>query len=213
MQTAAAADGRVVARTLVVSDLRLFADAVAHSLPSAESCSHGEVDGALAAATPEVAVVDLAGTAVIATLATVRAIAHGASDHVPGIVGLVRNGDPGIVVGAVGFGVRVFVGADQSVVDLAGAIEAAASGATLCPPSVASVIFSQVARGDHAIDQAEPLSPREREVARHLAHGLSNKEIASRMVIELATVKHHVHSVLRKLGVRRRAEVPALFRE
>jgi DNA-binding NarL/FixJ family response regulator len=198
-------------RTLVVSDLRLFADAVAHSLASAASCSHGEVDGALAETTPDVAVVDLAGTAVIATLATVRAAARAGSQRPPTIVGLVRNGDPGIVVGAVGFGVRVFVDADQSVVDLAGAVEAAASGATLCPPSVATVIFSQVARGDQAIDPAEVLSPREREVARYLALGLSNKEIASRLVIELATVKHHVHSVLRKLGVRRRAEVPALF--
>ena len=198
-------------RTLVVSDLRLFADAVAHSLASAASCSHGEVDGALAETAPDVAVVDLAGTAVIATLATVRAAARAGSERPPTIVGLVRNGDPGIVVGAVGFGVRVFIDADQSVVDLAGAVEAAASGATLCPPSVATVIFSQVARGDQAIDPAEVLSPREREVARYLALGLSNKEIASRLVIELATVKHHVHSVLRKLGVRRRAEVPALF--
>ncbi len=195
-------------RTLVVSDLRLFADAVAHSLASAASCSHGEVDGALAETKPDVAVVDLAGTAVIATLATV---ARAGSARPPRIVGLVRNGDPGIVVGAVGFGVRVFIDADQSVVDLAGAVEAAASGATLCPPSVATVIFSQVARGDQAIDPAEVLSPREREVARYLALGLSNKEIASRLVIELATVKHHVHGVLRKLGVRRRAEVPALF--
>lgn len=198
-------------RTLVVSDLRLLADAVAHSLASAESCAHGDVDGALAETVPDVAVVDLAGSAVIATLAAVRAVAQAGSERHPKMVGLVRNGDPGVVVGAVGFGVRVFVDADQSVGDLAVAIEAAASGATLCPPSVATVIFSQVARGDQAIDPAELLSPREREVARYLALGLSNKEIASRLVIELATVKHHVHSVLRKLRVRRRAEVPALF--
>ena len=198
-------------RTLVVSDLRLLADAVAHSLVSAASCAHGEVDGVLAEAVPDVAVIDLAGTAVIATLASVRAVARAGSALPPKVVGLVRNGDPGVVVGAVGFGVRVFVDADQSVGDLAVAIDAAASGATLCPPSVATVIFSQVARGDQAIDPAEVLSPREREVARYLALGLSNKEIASRLVIELPTVKHHVHSVLRKLRVRRRAEVPALF--
>ncbi|WP_115050891.1 response regulator transcription factor [Xanthomonas arboricola] len=50
------------------------------------------------------------------------------------------------------------------------------------------------------------LTPREREVADLLSRGLSNKEIARNLRIELATVKNHVHSVLRKTDARTRLQ-------
>lgn len=53
------------------------------------------------------------------------------------------------------------------------------------------------------------LTPREREVAALVAHGRSNKEIAAELVISLATVKDHVHSILTKSGLRTRAAVAA----
>jgi DNA-binding CsgD family transcriptional regulator len=57
-----------------------------------------------------------------------------------------------------------------------------------------------------------PLSPREREVAGLLAGGLSNKQIARRLGIRLATVKDHVHRVLRKTRLPSRAAVAAAYR-
>ena len=54
------------------------------------------------------------------------------------------------------------------------------------------------------------LTGREAQILELLEQGLSNKVISRHLGIELATVKNHVHSVLAKLGVRRRAQVASL---
>lgn len=56
------------------------------------------------------------------------------------------------------------------------------------------------------------LSLREREIATLLAQGLTNKEIAGALHIEVTTVKSHVHRVLRKLGLRSRVDVKYVLR-
>lgn len=55
------------------------------------------------------------------------------------------------------------------------------------------------------------LTGREEDVARLVAEGLSNPEIAERLNVELSTVKFHVSNVLRKLGCRSRAQLAAVF--
>ena len=52
----------------------------------------------------------------------------------------------------------------------------------------------------------EPLSERELEVLRLVSAGLSNREIAEKLVISKATVKSHIHNICGKLGVRNRTE-------
>jgi DNA-binding NarL/FixJ family response regulator len=66
-----------------------------------------------------------------------------------------------------------------------------------------------VPRGPRASTRAHRglLTDRELEVATLLAEGLSNREIAVRLVVTEKTVGHHVSAVLSKLGVRRRGEV------
>ena len=58
-------------------------------------------------------------------------------------------------------------------------------------------------RGDAAL----PLSAREREVAALLAQGLSNRDIAERLVVSERTAENHVQHVLNRLGLRSRAQV------
>jgi predicted ATPase/DNA-binding CsgD family transcriptional regulator len=74
---------------------------------------------------------------------------------------------------------------------------------------------------DHVPEQLPPatgsagalaaLTRREREVAEHIAQGLTNKEIASRLVISQRTAESHVERILAKLGFSRRAQVAAWF--
>jgi Response regulator containing a CheY-like receiver domain and an HTH DNA-binding domain len=72
-----------------------------------------------------------------------------------------------------------------------------------------------VPRGPRPTTRSNPggLTEREWEIARLLALGLSNAEIADRLVVSPKTVGHHVSAVLAKLTVRRRAEVAAAISE
>ena len=74
---------------------------------------------------------------------------------------------------------------------------------------------SPVPRGPRPKTRANPrgLTEREWEIARLLALGLSNGEIADRLVVSPKTVGHHVSAVLGKLAIRRRAEVAAAIGE
>lgn len=55
------------------------------------------------------------------------------------------------------------------------------------------------------------LTPREREVALAITDGFTNKTIAERLDLSVATVKDHVHRILRKARLRRRSQVAALL--
>lgn len=71
------------------------------------------------------------------------------------------------------------------------------------------MVVLQVARPDEPAACLATLSRREREVVGLIADGMSNKQIAARLHIALATVKDHVHRILRKTGLPNRAAIAA----
>jgi two-component system, NarL family, nitrate/nitrite response regulator NarL len=103
---------------------------------------------------------------------------------------------------------------EASLSRLADVVESVAGGESLCSPRTAAALLRRVAalaEGEQAA-RLRPLTRREQEIARLIERGLSNKEIASRLTIELPTVKNHVHAILEKLSVNRRAEAGAVLR-
>jgi NarL family two-component system response regulator LiaR len=75
--------------------------------------------------------------------------------------------------------------------------------------------FAEAARrgGGGTRGPLEGLSPRENDVLRMLAEGLTDREIANALVISPRTVETHVSNILHKLGVRNRAEAAQRYRE
>ncbi len=104
--------------------------------------------------------------------------------------------------GAIGYLLKN-VGAD----DLAEAIRAAHAGKPTLAPEAAQVLI-QASR--QPPQPGYDLTDREREVLSLLVKGMSNNEIADRLVVSRSTVKFHVSSILSKLGVSSRTEAVAL---
>ena len=111
-------------------------------------------------------------------------------------------------------GAAGYISRDGSSDDLGATIRAVARGETLCSPRMVAALLRQLAVRAAASRAVAPaygdlLTPREREVADLLGEGMSNKEIARRLCIELSTVKNHVHNILQKLEVSRRGQAAA----
>jgi DNA-binding NarL/FixJ family response regulator len=97
--------------------------------------------------------------------------------------------------------------------DLVHAIRVVAGGEAMLAPSVTRRVIEQFARrapDAAAAARVARLSPREHEVLRLVARGLTNGEIAEQLVVSPATVKTHVARLLEKLDVRDRVQATAL---
>lgn len=108
-------------------------------------------------------------------------------------------------------GVRGCVTRDASLDDFVSVIELAARGVPSCSPTLAGLLFRRVAASvvSGRFSETTPgpdLTQREIQILELLAQRLSNKQIATALTLQLPTVKNHVHHILQKLGVRRRAD-------
>ena len=121
------------------------------------------------------------------------------------------------IFGALSAGASGFLLKRSRPEELIEAIHTVAAGEALLSPSVTRRVVDRMAGAPSGGVREEPrldeLTEREREVLQLLARGLSNQEIAERLVVEHSTVKTHVKRVLMKLGVRDRVQAVILAYE
>jgi DNA-binding NarL/FixJ family response regulator len=123
-----------------------------------------------------------------------------------------------VVVDALAAGARGVVFDTQPLTELPRVIRNVHLGDVWAPRRlvVAAWIKLRAAMDPRPISEGEPeivslLSQREREVLRHAAAGLGNKEVAVRLSISEATVKVHLTHIFQKLGLRGRGELAAAY--
>jgi two-component system nitrate/nitrite response regulator NarL len=114
-----------------------------------------------------------------------------------------------------GAGVAGYVSREASVEDLIDAVECVCRGELRCSAKLAATMFRRIASLINTSQDRQHISPfsrltaREQEVASLIERGMSNKQIARCLGIGLATTKSHVHHILEKLNLHRRAEAAA----
>jgi two-component system, NarL family, nitrate/nitrite response regulator NarL len=127
------------------------------------------------------------------------------------VIGIQRDEE---IIACAEAGIAGYVTPDHSLVGLVSTIRDAARGEFNCPPHIASGLLRRLAVlatfGQEASSRPR-LTLREREIVKLIGEGLSNKEIARRLSIQLATVKNHIHNVLKKSGVSRRMDAVAVL--
>jgi len=113
-------------------------------------------------------------------------------------------------------GASGFLLKDAPADQLVTAVRSLAAGDALIDPVITRRLISRfalAARPGVAPDELSQLTPRELEVLRLVARGLSNVEIAQELVVEENTVKTHVSRILTKLGLRDRVQAVVLAYE
>lgn len=208
-------------RGMVAAAVRLYRDGLAQSLSEAMTVVAVTADAAAtlheaARLSPDVLLLDASMPGALALVNTL-ADAAPATRVVAFAVDDARETE---VLACAEAGVAGWVGRDASAEEVVQAVLRAARGELLCSARTAALLsrrLAVLARERRAPSAPAPapaaqLTPREAEIGELLCRGVSNKQIARTLGLQLATVKNHVHNILEKLGVRSRAEAGSVLR-
>ena len=211
-----------VIRIAIVHSDRLYRDSLTHCLGQFDQLSivacvgslHGEWPVMLAC-DPNLLIVqfgimhrDGVPSGLRAAISSIKRIVIGVPDSDEDILSCIE------VEGAAGY-----VLMDASLDDLLQNIRAVMRGESLCSPRIAGLAFgrmSALARENEVKANSNYdtcLTRREAEIVRLIDEGLSNKEIANRLHIEVSTVKNHVHNILDKLHLHNRYSAAKYLKE
>ena len=208
--------GVALIRLYLVSQTRLYRDGLADELaqrPRLELV--GKAPAALdaldeiEASHPDVVLVDGDAPEGVEAVRAVTAIAEAK------VIVLGLGESEGDLIAFAEAGMAGYVSREGSLHDLVAAIESVARGEMLCSPRAAATLLRRVTSLAAERPPTQPfarLTKRQLEIVRLIEQGLTNKEIARRLCIELPTVKNHLHSIFEKLDVHRRGEVASVLR-
>lgn len=195
---------------LIRIGLRLFLDTQDGIDVVGEAENGRDAVARAAALRPDVVVMDVRMPVLDGVAATARLTAPG-REHIPRVLVLTTFDLDEYVYGALRAGAAGFLLKDAPRERLVEAIRVVHAGEALLAPTVTRRLVREFAARPvtavHPSPLLDTLTPREREVLVLVARGLSNGEIAERLVVTEATVKSHLGRVLTKLGVRDRVQL------
>lgn len=115
-------------------------------------------------------------------------------------------------------GVSGYVVEDGSFDDVIRTVRAVGAGETICSPRLANLAFTRISTLANRSYDSRPsavgcLTRREYDIMEAIERGLSNKEIAGELKIEVSTVKNHVHNILDKLHLQNRRSAARYAKE
>jgi DNA-binding NarL/FixJ family response regulator len=201
--------GTAAPRLLIVGDIALFREGIEHGLArTARFDIVGSVDVREALEIVGKEAID------VVVLDTSRRRASHQARQLLGVcptLRIVAFGIDGVddALACAEAGVRAFVGENGSVEEITEAARIAAEGLGVCPPALTARLLDRLAesaRGSEA-RRHDRLTERQDRIARLVAEGLSNKQIARELSISPATVKNHVHAILGKFDLPRRSAI------
>jgi two-component system, NarL family, nitrate/nitrite response regulator NarL len=202
-------------RTMIAIDVPFYRDGLAQLLTGGE---HAEVVSVLSLRDdivrdvqekrPDVVLLDITAPAAMRQLQRLRAL-----PSPPRIVALLVGQTPDDVLVWAEAGITAYVTREATLEELVRVLQGAARDEAYCSPQIAAVLMrrlSTLARRQPPGDaRTHSLTVREQEIFALLAKGLSNKAIGRALGISSATAKNHVHNILDKMQLHRRAEAAA----
>ena len=204
-------------RVFLVADVRLYRDGIVHAFADhvgvevvgAASPMLPDCEQEIQRAAPAVLLIEgsaIRGDSLVARIDSIvpgcRVVAFGVVDDEREVISCVQHGVAG------------FVSREAALDQLVEIIQSVARGEFSCSPRETALLLrgvrSLVADGRPGTPSC--LTHREQQVLALVDNGMSNKDIAQRLGIELSTVKNHIHNILSKLHTTRRGEAAASIR-
>jgi DNA-binding NarL/FixJ family response regulator len=210
-------------RVLVIAEVRLYREGLASVLAAhadigvvGSRCRWQDAVPLVAQVRPDIVLLDAPPGEKAMAVRQLTGGGGGADPAPPVRVVALSVGDHQDVMAWAEAGVCGFVTRDDSVAELVAVLRGVAKDELPCSPRIASALLRRIGAlaahhgaGPPPTGPQAQLTARELEVLDLIGRGLANKEIARKLYISLATVKNHVHHILDKLQVERRADAVA----